>query len=189
MQVCDLQHLIVEQDVPPKWFVDTAGQRLLGRNGLIRCRAPVRFIGRERRHAKWNSAQYDVVRHKCSFLEAGSRRQLLLRALGRFSARLRRALQGGSGKKTDRGRGHQSAGQMPASEPPQASQHVSQVVIFDVRCGSIQSIRGASSEVVDCRGTLAPCSADGGGSRMERVGCVISRVIQSSAGGPAQFLQ
>jgi hypothetical protein len=99
-----------------------------------------------------------------------------------------RSAYGGSGKKTDRGRDHQRACQVPPSEPPQAVEYISQVMIFDVRCRRIQPIGSSGREVVDCRGALAPCSANGGGSRMERVRRVISRVIQFSAGGPAKFL-
>ncbi len=64
---------------------------------------------------------------------------------------------------------HQRACQMPAAKPPQAGEYVSQVMIFDVRCRSIQSIRSASGEVVDCLGALASRFANGGGSRVERV--------------------
>jgi hypothetical protein len=74
---------------------------------------------------------------------------------------------------------------MATAKPPQASGHVSQVMIFDVQCRSIQSIRGARSEAVDCLGTLASSCANRGGSRMKRVPGLITRLIQSPAGGPA----
>jgi hypothetical protein len=62
-------------------------------------------------------------------------------------------------------------------------------MVFDIGCRSIQSIGGAGGQVVDGIGALAPRFANGGGSRMERARCFVSRLIQSPAGGPAQIFQ
>ena len=77
---------------------------------------------------------------------------------------------------------------MLTAKPLQAGDYTLQVMIFDVRCGSNQPIRCAGREVVDCLGTLASRCANGGSSRTERSACIISRLIQFPAGGPAQLL-
>jgi hypothetical protein len=77
---------------------------------------------------------------------------------------------------------------MPAAKLLQAGERISQVMIFDKRCRSIQSIRRAGSEMVDGLGTLASGGANPGSNRMERAPCPVSRHIQSLAGGPAQVL-
>jgi hypothetical protein len=77
---------------------------------------------------------------------------------------------------------------MPAAKLLQAGERISQVMIFDKRCRSIQPIRRAGSEVADGLGTLASGCANPGGNRMERASGPVSRHIQSLTGGPAQML-
>jgi hypothetical protein len=98
---------------------------------------------------------------------------------------VRRFADGGSGKKAERGRGNQRLCQMAAAKLPQTGEHISQIVIFDIRCRGIQSIRCAGGEVVDGLAALVPCGADGRGSRMERVPGIIARLIQFPGGGSA----
>jgi hypothetical protein len=45
---------------------------------------------------------------------------------------VRRSADGGAGQKADRGRGQQSACQMPAAKLPQTGERIAQVMIFDV---------------------------------------------------------
>jgi hypothetical protein len=44
---------------------------------------------------------------------------------------VRRSAYGGSGQKAERGRGHQTACQMPVAKLLQTGEHISQVMIFD----------------------------------------------------------
>ncbi|MGO9970827.1 MAG: hypothetical protein ACLPY2_26510 [Bryobacteraceae bacterium] len=73
---------------------------------------------------------------------------------------------------------------MAAAKPPQVSEYAFQIAIFDVRCGSIQSIRRAGSEVID----RIACCANRGGSRVERIARLLSRLSQFPACGPAQVI-
>jgi hypothetical protein len=51
---------------------------------------------------------------------------------------------------------------MSAGKPPQAVEYILQIMIFDIGCSRVQSIRSPCREVVDCLGALASCSANGG---------------------------
>jgi hypothetical protein len=101
---------------------------------------------------------------------------------------MHRTGQSGAGKKADSDRERQRTCEVPATEPPQAVEYLPLVMILNVGSRSIQAIRCAGGEVVDCLGTLPSGSANGRRSRMEGVRYIPSRFIQLPAGRPAQFL-
>jgi hypothetical protein len=65
---------------------------------------------------------------------------------------------------------------MAAAKPPQVSEYAFQI--------AIQSIRRAGSEVID----RIACCANRGGSRVERIARLLSRLSQFPACGPAQVI-
>jgi len=77
---------------------------------------------------------------------------------------------------------------MPAAKLPQTLEYVSQVVIFDVGCGGIQSVRCAGSGAIDRIGTPASAGPHRGGSRMERTSGLLARIVKFPAGRPAKPL-
>jgi hypothetical protein len=101
---------------------------------------------------------------------------------------MRRTVYSGSRKKAHGGREDDRLRQVPASEPPQTDKRILQIVVVDIGCRSIESIRRAGREVVDCFRALAPGFANGRGRSMERPRRLISRFVQLPAGRPAQFL-